>query len=63
MNNNFLQVGETCHCLKCHLPVARVDLLNHSELCVGKAVMCDVACYGKDTIQGYHNSANQLNAE
>lgn len=43
--NNFLQVGETVHCLHCHFEIKRDDFLKHAELhTVSKATACFDTC-------------------
>lgn len=32
MENNYLEVGDTCHCLRCHLDIARKDFITHIEV-------------------------------
>lgn len=51
MQNNYLKVGETVHCLRCHVEYPRANILDHWDTCPQKdkaaALLPDTCGYCK----------------
>lgn len=42
--NNYLQIGEFIHCLRCHFNIPREAFMGHAVVCEGPTTRCKEEC-------------------